>query len=138
MRTTRPRAPRRAILLVEGDAFNGDALYRTNSGVYGEHWETSSDDDDDARPSVKVTLWRYSLPDDVWHEHDWAVKHIPRMASNVGMDPEYLEDLGTSENPSRRSEAIQFIGNYHGWDNIDGYPLRTTAGAMRTRWRGRL
>lgn len=138
MRSQLPRAARRTLISISGNEFDGDALFKTNHGIQGEHWETSSDDDNDDRPTVKVSLWRYSLPDDVWLDHDWAVKHIRRMASNVGMDHEDLKDLGRSTKPSDRAEAIEFIGNYHGWDNIDGYPLETTAGGMRRRWRGRL
>jgi hypothetical protein len=36
------------------------------------------------------------------------------MASNVGIDPEDLKDLGRSAKPTDRAEAIEFIGNYHG------------------------
>lgn len=130
-----PAGLRKTVLSVSGDEYNGDALWRTAQyGVAGEHWE--ADDDSDERPTIRV--WRYSLPDDVFAEHDWAVKDIKSIASTMGTSAAALRAAGTSKNPQDREWALSAIGGHHGWDNIDGYPLEMRPSEMRKRWRGRL
>lgn len=138
MRSQRPRAARRTVINVTGDEFNGDALFRTKHGIQGEHWESTDDEDNDNGARSRVTLWRYSLPDAVFSEHNWARKDAAAIAKTHGQTLSSLIAASTSRNPAERQQALEMIAGYHGWTNIDGYPLETTAGGMRRRWPRRL
>ena len=119
-----------------GDEFNGNALWVSAGRFQGEHWESDSDDDDS--PRAKVRVWRYDLPDDVFADHDWARKDAAAIARTHGQSVNSLIAASTSRDASERQWALDMIAGYHGWDNIDGYPLEISASEMKRRWRGRL
>lgn len=136
MKSMATRAPRKRVLSVRGDEFNGDALWVSAGRIQGEHWESNDDDDDS--PRARVTVWRYDLPDDVFSEHDWARKYAAAIARTHGQSVSSLTAASSSRNPADRQWALEMIAGHHGWDNIDGYALELSASEMKRRWRGRL
>src|SRR3990167_25857 len=45
-----------------------------------------------------------------------------------------IAELLCSENPVDRARAYQAIGDYHGWDNLDSYPLTLTRAEAEERY----
>lgn len=81
-------------------------------------------------------MWRYDLPEDVFAEHDWAHKSASAIARTHGQSLSSLIAASASRSPADRQWALGMIAGHHGWDNIDGYPLRISASEMKRRWRG--
>jgi hypothetical protein len=45
------------------------------------------------------------------------------VASCAGTTKEALEQQFCSDDPLERARAYRDVGEYHGWDNLDEYPL---------------
>lgn len=52
------------------------------------------------------------------------------------MDCELIELIGmfVSDNPIKRADAYRTIGDYHGWENFDSYPLTMTEDEKNSRY----
>lgn len=68
------------------------------------------------------------LSDNKFHpEHPaWFADDIDSAASFVGQDAQELIDALCDPDPCMRAEAYRAIGDYHGWENLDSYPLHLT------------
>lgn len=75
-------------------------------------------------PWTMLLLYRADVSEDVYKEHSWAVEDA------------HKEDIarGQSENVAERAWTLYYLGDSHGWENIDGYPLRLSAEELRERW----
>lgn len=76
-----------------------------------------------ARPWDLFLVHQMDVPDDVYAELDWADE----------TDPDRLA-AGRDADPTARAEEIAIVGDTHGWDNIDSYPLHLTGHELRLRW----
>jgi hypothetical protein len=77
-------------------------------------------------PWTMMVVYRSDVPDDVYKEHDWAAADAS----------EADKEEGRSEDVKVRAKALVYgVGGYHGWDNIDGYPLELSAEELRIRWK---
>jgi len=87
----------------------------------------------------KCTLQNGILSDNKFHpEHPaWFAEckraerpqdttYLSNVAECMGMDLETLQTLFCSDNPIERAEAYRCVGEYHGFDNLDSYPLTFT------------
>jgi len=54
--------------------------------------------------------------------------YLSKVAECMGMDLETLQTLFCSDNPIERAEAYRCVGEYHGFGNLDSYPLTLTDG----------
>lgn len=75
-------------------------------------------------PWTMLLVYRADVPEDVYKEHDWAAE---------GSHKDEIEQ-GRSDDPKTRAWALYYLGDSHGWENIDGYPLRLSAEELRERW----
>jgi hypothetical protein len=115
------------------------------TGVYAPEAELLVSPDDD---SGEWTVYRFSLDqctfvagvlsDNKFHpDHAaWFAKpeaeranrpqdttYLSNVASCMGMDLDQLREWFCSANPIERAMAYQAVGDYHGFENLDGYPL---------------
>lgn len=54
---------------------------------------------------------------------EWFNRDLERVADNIGSTKEDLEKAFISTNPIARADAYRAVGDYHGWENLDSYPL---------------
>jgi hypothetical protein len=64
-------------------------------------------------------LWPYPAS----HYDEWFHKDLASVATYVDMRVDELEDAFVSPNPVIRARAWEALGDYHGWDNLDSYPV---------------
>lgn len=128
-----------------GDAspldYGGYFVYRDETGVYAEKAELLLLDDEGDEDS-KYTIYRilldplkmvngYLIPleyDSSWPHpvekyDEWFHKDLDSVASFAGSTKEDMEAALTSDDTLVRAEAYRAIGDYHGWNNLDDYPL---------------
>ena len=135
------------------------ALFEDTTGVYAPEMEVADeifDVDEDDEPFI---LFRFSLDklkrvrdpegrevyivsdnyDESWshalHQYEeWFIKDLPGVASSMGTTRDELEDAFVSDDPNDRAWAYESIGRYHGFENLDGYPLRLSEEELEDRW----
>lgn len=78
-------------------------------------------------------VYRFDVPRDVFKDLNW-VHNWDQIAAFVGMSKEAIFRMGYSEDPLKRAEVFRFVGEYHGWENIDGSPDKFTREEMEERW----
>ena len=64
-----------------------------------------------------------NLPYDVSKYDEWFHKDLSRVAVYFGQSVEFLRDAFCSNDIVERARAYEVIGEYHGFDNLDSYPL---------------
>ncbi len=134
-----------------GDAnpfdYGGYFIYRDRTGVYTEQAEYVVVDDEDSR-KPRFTVYRFDLDrctltdgvlsDNPYHptSNAWFASPEKRMTERP-QDTTYLSRMGTtmdktvdeyhqafcSADPLERAQAYRDVGEYHGFDNLDEYPL---------------
>lgn len=123
-----------------GDAnpidYGGYFIYRDATGAYTEEaeWLETDDDDDPGRWAVyrfaleRCTYINGILSDNKFHpELDaWFAGSVESMASCIGVEPSGLIGWFCSDDPLERAEAYRIVGQYHGFVNLDAYPLEFT------------
>lgn len=72
------------------------------------------------------------LSDNEYHKDmpAWFASDILRYRDDFD---EFIDDI-TSENPDQRAIAYRDIGDYHGFDNLDNYPLQFTSRDEIVEW----
>lgn len=66
---------------------------------------------------------------------EWFSKDLESIGGYLGgMDAQYVRDLFCSDNPIDRARAWEALGDYHGYDNLDSYPLRLTEAEVNARY----
>ena len=71
-----------------------------------------------------------TLPYPIHTYKEWYLKSLGSVASYVDSTPSDLLDALCSADPVTRSEVYRAIGEYHGFENLDGYPEEMT----RKQW----
>lgn len=64
----------------------------------------------------------------------WFQEHLESVSSSSGTTKEELEIAFTSENPLERFEAYRMIGEYYGWEELGGEPIRRTQKEAEKRY----
>lgn len=140
----------------------GYFVYRDTTGVYDHEAELLVEPEDTDDRGARWTVYRieldrckivredntvYLVPfayDAAAYLHpvssyvEWFAKDLDRVASFIGSTREEMERELCSENPLERAHAYRAIGDYHGWRNLDDYPLTLTRAEVKKRYRGRL
>lgn len=137
--------------------YGGLFVYVDETGVYPPEMEkvTPNSEDDDSLgweirrcvlenlKTVAVDDSVFIVPakfDDTWPHpvadyDEWFHKHLDQVAAYVGQEVEEMRTNLCSSNPVDRAYAWQAIGDYHGWDNLDSYPVTFTDRAeLETRY----
>ncbi len=145
---------------VDPVSYGGTLIFRDSTGVYCEEAasiQPSFDDDNNIYVYrfvlEKCTFINGVLSDNKFHpEHPaWFAKPESEKATRP-QDSTYLsspcsfcdvtyEDMVMrlcSDDPILRAMAYDDIGRYHGFENLDGYPLEMTAGQVRRKYRSAL
>ena len=132
-------------------------ILRDTTGVYTEEAELLVVPDDEDR---EYTIYRFTLDrctfingvlsDNKFHpEHAawWAkpederkarpqdTTYLKNIADFIGMEVDELADHFCSEDALKRAAAYRAVGDYHGFDNLDDYPLTMTRREVKARYK---
>jgi hypothetical protein len=125
--------------------YGGYFVYRNTTGVYPEDAELLEGPCEGDR---EYTVYRFCLDrctfvdgvlsDNPFHPEcpAWFADNIAGVASCVGKDPAELIAGLCSADPVERAHAYRDIGSYHGWENLDQYPLRLSRAEVEQRYEG--
>jgi hypothetical protein len=61
--------------------------------------------------------------------------YLSRLVSYATWTMEELVAAFCSDDPKERARAYQTVGEYHGWQNLDSYPLELTIDECRERYK---
>jgi len=86
----------------------------------------------DERGEDRYTVYRFDIEDDPVKDLNWADWFA--IVDTMGVSVTELGEMSISPNPLQRAELYRMVGDHHGWDNIDGYPLRLSRPEMEERW----
>jgi hypothetical protein len=141
-----------------GDAdpinFGGYFIFEDTTGVYEPEaeWLEAPDTDDGTWYVYRFALDRlkmveddrtiYLVPDayrDGWphpvHQYDeWFHDDLAKVAESNGQTLAELRQAFCSDNPLDRAWAYRALGEYHGFENLDSYPLRLTRAEAEERY----
>lgn len=119
---------------VDPVTYGGQFVYIDETGVYPPECEVIEPaDEETARPYA--TVWRFILEpcthidgvlsDNKFHptKPAWFADSLHQLAAFAGVTFESLVECLTSSDPVQRAHAWLEIGRYHGWQNLDSYPL---------------
>lgn len=129
---SRSRSPR--IVHRFGDVnpleYGGGVVFATKDGYALER--TGGLEDEGETPS-HMTVYGVSIPEDVFAWYDWA--NADSIAETIGSDAATLAKLGRSKLVKDRVRAIEDIAGYHGWYELDQYPITLTLRELKKRWK---
>jgi hypothetical protein len=138
--------------------YGGYWIFEDATGVYPPEAEyLAVDDDDDGR--LRYTAYRFALDrctyadgilsDNPYHpDHPaWFAKpeseratrpqdttYLADVAKSIGSDVGAVIAALCSDDPRERAHAYRAVGDYHGWDNLDSYPLQLSRTEARRRY----
>jgi hypothetical protein len=128
--------------------YGGHFVFEDETGVYPPEAEILLVQDDTNGEPTEWLAYRYSLDklamvdgylvnarfvgrDDLPHPiasyDEWFHRDLDGCAANISTDTETLRRMFCSDDIRERARAYEFIGGYHGFDNLDGYPLAYTS-----------
>lgn len=128
--------------------YGGYFVYVDTTGVYDPEAELliAPDDDGGAYEVRRFSLERCTLTDGVLSDNKfhptypvwYSVSDTGRLAdiAQACDIPEAdIVAMLCSEDPIQRAHAYRAIGDYHGFDNLDSYPLTLTRAEAEARYR---
>lgn len=125
-----------------GDAtpldYGGFIVYETKTGerksIEAEYWpEPESRKERYGESQDYYEIDRFTVEDDVLKDLSW-VKDWDGIAETMGTSEAEIKKLARSKNPLDRAEVYRMVGDYSGWENIDGYPITLSRKEMEERW----
>lgn len=128
--------------------YGGYFIYVDKTGVYGPEAELLiSPDSDNGKWGVyrfsldKCTFINGILSDNKFHPElsAWFAKpttYLSNVANCVGGDVSGLIQWFCSDNPCERAMAYRCVGDYHGFENFDSYPLTLNHKEVLKRYKG--
>ena len=125
-----------------GDAtpleYGGYWVYTDETGVYAPEAEIYFPETGEVYRFIlePCTFDNGILSDNPYHKDHpvWFDDSIKGMASFVGIEPSQLVAEFLSDDPLERADAWRTVGDYHGYDNLDSYPLVLTAEEAEKRY----
>lgn len=129
--------------------YGGFFVYVDTTGVYAPEAELLSDpftDDDSGTYSVHrfilepCTYVDGVLSDNPFHPGlaAWFADSLPEVASYQGTTELELLNGFCSDVPTKRAWAWRCVGDYHGFENLDSYPLSLSRREVFGRYTSRL
>ena len=132
-------------------------ILRDTTGVYTEEAELLLvPDDEDGRYTIyRFTLDRCTfingvLSDNKFHRDHaawWAkpeaernarpqdTTYLKNIADFIGIEVEELAEHFCSDDALKRAAAYRAVGDYHGFENLDSYPLTMTRQEVKARYK---
>jgi hypothetical protein len=132
--------------------YGGYFVYRDETGTYTEEAELLLEPPEDATEErwtvYRVPLDRCKLirgylvsakykadwPHPLPSYDEWFHKDLEGVADSMDWDIDELREAFCSADPLKRAEAYRAVGDYHGWENLDSYPLTLTREEVETRY----
>lgn len=118
----------------------GGSFVFENDGEYTcEHFDVGEEGEN-------VTVYRFNLPmctfingvlsDNEFHPNypAWFADSIGKVAECCGVPRRELVDGLCASDPVKRAAVFQDIGRYHGFDNLDSYPITLTESELAARY----
>lgn len=140
--------------------YGGYFVYEDTTGVYVPEAELliSPDDDEGQWLVYRFRLNRCTLMDGVLSDNKyhpdcaaWFAKpdreratrpqdttYLSNVADYCGMTLEEMHRLFISESPVERAHGYRAVGDYHGFENLDSYPLTLNRAEAEERYSGEL
>lgn len=87
---------------------------------------------DESSPTREVN--RFVVEPDVFADLRWV--NWGAIRNDWPMNWEPLEVMGKSPNPVDRARVYVAVADYHGWANLDGYPMHYSYAGLCRRWYG--
>ena len=75
-----------------------------------------------------------SLPYPIESYTEWYEDSLSSIASYIGVELSELQTWFTSDNVLDRARAYESLGQYHGFENLDSYPLHLTKTEAKKRY----
>jgi hypothetical protein len=132
-------------------------ILRDKNGIYPEEGELLIAPEDEGGEYIihRFTLNRCTFIDGILSDNEFHPDHsawwagteeerkarpqdstyLKNIADFIGMDVEELAADFCSENALVRARAYQAVGDYHGFDNLDNYPLTMTRREVKKRYK---
>ena len=89
--------------------------------------------------SIRLTAHRYAA---WWAKTEAERKARPQdttylknIAEFIGMEVDELAEHFCSEDALKRAAAYRAVGDYHGFENLDSYPLTMTRREVKSRYK---
>jgi hypothetical protein len=127
--------------------YGGYFVYTDLTGVYDAEAEYLMVPGEEPKPDDPCNkIYRFKLDrctyingvlsDNRFHkEHPaWFAKDISSIARCSSLSVKALIHMLTSDNILERASAYQMIGEYHGLENMDNYPLYLSVNELRKRY----
>jgi hypothetical protein len=135
--------------------YGGYFIYQDETGVYCEEGELLEIDESSGKGTVyRFILEKCTLTDGILSDNKFHPLHPAWFAkpeserSNRPQDNTYLKNVGDfcgksvdvltnlfcSEDAKQRAVAYREVGIYHGFNNLDSYPLQLTENEVKTRY----
>jgi hypothetical protein len=125
--------------------YGGGYIFVDKTGRYcpEAEWIYPVNTDKDESP---VDVYRYLLEDCTYvdgvlsdnkyhpEHHAWFEESVGAMAESFGEEKEWMIEKFCSDDPMERAFAWEEVGQYWGWENLDGYPLRLTYAEAEKRY----
>ena len=126
--------------------YGGFWIMRDSTGVYPPEGEKlfSPDSDNGGEWMIyRIVLERCTVTDGIlsdnrFHPHSpaWFADSIDSVEQSMGMEPGELTALLCSADPVDLARGYEAIGDFHGWENLDSYPLTfNRRGEVNRRYR---
>lgn len=127
--------------------YGGYFIYEDETGVYPPEGEIliepeyNKDEEKQVWEVRRFILDRCTfidgiLSDNKFHPESeaWFADSLDKIAEHIGATKEELIANFCSENLQDRAMAWRTIGEYHGWDNLDAYPLTLNSDEVQKRY----
>lgn len=117
------------IFTVRASIVNPDVGAR--SGPWIEYVEEPEFDPDE-EPERLRKVYRVEVPQDPMDEYDWV--DWEAIASYTGQDLDDLARVSQSPDLAGRAGLVEDVASYHGWHELDSYPLEMSTTEIMDRW----
>lgn len=114
---------------------SGGIVYESDHGpvlewTYGLPEEIDSTDE--GVEDVELEVYRVDIEKNVIDDLDWV--DWKDVASFIDMPQKELRDHATSDNIMARASVYEAVAGYHGWHELDSYPLQRKYGELDQEW----
>lgn len=119
----------------------GVFVYRDRTGVYPEKCEILEPHHGKQWEVYRFVLERCTFIGGVLFDNShnpdheaWFADSLDGMASTIGRDAAELRAAFCSDDPLKRADAYRTVGEYHGFQNLDQYPIMLKRSEVERRY----